>query len=237
MSRTPSSASSPNPDATGATPPAESRGGEEKPAPRIRDAARTQAAILAAGRSEFTEEGFEGARIDSIARRAKTNKRMLYHYFENKEGLYKAVLVDAYREIRQGERELELDQYEPVDAVERLVRFTFRHFLRSPWFIALLTNENLLQARFVKTIPEIHGLHSPLVDQLTKLIVRGSKAGVFRDDVDPVQLYISIAALGWFYVSNNATLSVIFETDLKAPDKIAAREDHAVAMVLDHLRL
>lgn len=204
---------------------------------RVRDAARTQGAILAAARYEFTHAGFEGARIDAIAKRAETNKRMLYHYFENKEGLYKAVMIEAYREIRQGERELELDQYDPIDAVDRLVRFTFRHFLRSPWFIALLTNENLLQARYIKTMPEIQGMHSPLVEQLRKLIERGGAAGVFRTDIEPVQLYISIAALGWFYVSNNATLSVIFETDLRAPDKVAAREDHAVAMVLDHLRL
>lgn len=203
---------------------------------RPRDAARTRAAILAAARAEFTAQGFEGARIDAIARRARTNKRMLYHYFGNKEALYKTVLVEAYRQIRQGERALELDQYEPVEAVSRLVRFTFRHFLESPWFIALLTNENLLQARYIRTLPEMHGLHSPLVEQLRKLITRGSAANVFRRDIDPIQLYISIAALGYFYVSNNATLSVIFDTDLSSESRIAAREAHAVEMVLDHLR-
>jgi len=202
---------------------------------RTRDAARTQSVILAAARAEFTEKGLEGARIDAIAKRARTNKRMLYHYFGNKEGLYKTVLVEAYREIREGERELELDQYDPVEAMSRLVRFTFRHFLQSPWFIALLTNENLLQAKYVKTIPEIHGLHSPLVEQLRKLVKRGSADGVFRNDVDPVQLYISIAGLGYFYVSNNATLSVIFETDLSSDEQVDTRERHAVEMVLDYL--
>ena len=203
---------------------------------RARDATRTQAAILAAARYEFTRRGFEGARIDAIAKRAKTNKRMLYHYFERKEGLYKRVLVEAYREIRHGERQLELDQYDPVGAVEKLVRFTFRHFLRSPWFIALLTNENLLRAKYLKTLPEMHGLHSPLVEQLRTLITRGTADGVFRKDIDPVQLYISVAALGYFYVSNNATLSVIFESDLSETDKVDAWEEHAVSMVLNHLK-
>ncbi|WP_336056001.1 TetR/AcrR family transcriptional regulator [Nitratireductor sp. CH_MIT9313-5] len=208
-----------------------------KPRARVRDAARTQSSILAAARAEFAEKGLEGARIDAIADRAETNKRMLYHYFGNKDALYCAVLSEAYREIREGERALELDQYEPVEAVERLVRFTLRHFRQCPWFIAILTNENLLQARYLRTLPEMHGLHSPLVDQLRKLVQRGARTRVFRDDVDPVQLYISIAALGYFYFSNNATLSVIFEKDLAHDREVKLREDHAVEMVLDHLRI
>ncbi|WP_246248852.1 TetR/AcrR family transcriptional regulator [Chelativorans alearense] len=225
MSRTSSSAS------TRSAVPAEAQ------APRTRDPVRTRAAILAAARVEFSERGLEGARIDAIAARAATNKRMLYHYFGNKDALYCAVLEEAYREIRAGERALQLDQYEPVEAVERLVRFTFRHFLECPWFIALLTNENLMKARYLRTLPETHGLHSPLVDQLRKLIRRGGRSGVFRPGIDPVQLYISIAALGYFYVSNNATLSVIFDTDLSSNAHITAREAHAVEMVLDHLRV
>ncbi|WP_309085460.1 TetR/AcrR family transcriptional regulator [Chelativorans sp.] len=209
----------------------------EARAVRLRDPARTRAAILAAARVEFSDRGLEGARIDAIAGRAGINKRMLYHYFGSKDALYCAVLTEAYREIREGERALKLDQVEPVEAVERLVRFTFRHFLECPWFIALLTNENLLKARYLRTLPEMHGLHSPLVDELRKLIRRGVKSGAFRADIDPVQLYISIAALGYFYVSNNATLSVIFETDLSSRAHIAAREAHAVEMVLDHLKV
>ncbi len=205
------------------------------PRTRRRDAGATKSDILAAGRVEFADKGFGGARIDAIATRANVNKRMLYHYFGDKDALYRAVLTEAYREIRAGEKELSLDCSEPVEAVERLVRFTFRHFLEHPWFIALLTNENLMRARYIKSIPEISGLHSPLVDQLRTLIERGAEKGLFRHDIDPVQLYISIAALGYFYVSNCATLSVIFQTDLRARDRIATREDHCVQMVLDHL--
>nr|WP_163502456.1 hypothetical protein [Halomonas socia] len=116
------------------------------------------------------------------------------------------------------------------------MRFTFRHFHQNPWFIRLLTTENLYHARFLKLLPEIRELHSPLVAQIQTLIERGAEKGVFRRDVDPVQLYISIAALGYFYLSNIHTLSVIFDTDLAHITLIQEREAHAVAMVLDHLR-
>ncbi|KKB76111.1 hypothetical protein VW29_20300 [Devosia limi DSM 17137] len=203
---------------------------------RTRNSARTKAAILASGREEFAARGFEGARVDAIADRAGANKRLLYHYFGNKEELYRAVLLDAYQEIRRGERALSLDQYDPAQAMDRLVRFTFRHFLANPWFPRLLGTENIENARFLKTMPDIKALHSPLVGQIAAIIERGNSAGIFRRDVDPVQLYISIAALGFFYVSNTATLSVIFERDLTSMAMVQEREAHAVQMVLDYLK-
>ena len=203
---------------------------------RSRNAERTKADILRAAREEFCEQGFNGARVDSIAARAKANKRLLYHYFGNKEALYQAVLLDAYKEIRQGERELSLSQHPPVEAMDRLVRFTFRHFLANPWFPRLLAVENLQNARFLKRIKDIPALHSPLVAALRDILERGHAAGVFRRDVDPMQLYISIAGLGYFYVSNMKTLSVIFERDLSQFALIQEREAQAVQMVLDYLR-
>jgi AcrR family transcriptional regulator len=210
--------------------------GEAAAARRPRNSAKTKASILAAGRLEFAERGFEGARVDAIAERAGANKRLLYHYFGNKEDLYRAVLLDAYQEIRRGERALSLDQFGPVEAMDRLVRFTFRHFLANPWFPRLLGTENIENARFLKTLPDIKELHSPLVGQIAGIVARGNEAGLFRRDVDPVQLYISIAALGFFYVSNTATLSVIFERDLTSIGMVQEREAHAVEMVLDYLR-
>lgn len=203
---------------------------------RTRNSSKTKAAILAAGRVEFAERGFEGARVDAIAERAGANKRLLYHYFGNKEDLYRAVLLDAYQEIRKGERALSLDQYGPTEAMDRLVRFTFRHFLANPWFPRLLGTENIENARFLRTLPDIKALHSPLVGQITAIIKRGNEAGIFRSDVDAVQLYISIAALGFFYVSNMATLSVIFDRDLSGIAMVQEREAQAVQMVLDYLR-
>jgi AcrR family transcriptional regulator len=207
-----------------------------EPPKRARDAQRTKAAILAAGRIEFAERGFEGARVDAIAERAGANKRLLYHYFGNKEDLYRAVLLDAYQEIRRGERGLSLERVGPVEGMDRLVRFTFRHFLANPWFTKLLSTENVENARFLKQLPDIQALHSPLVGQIKDLLARGEKSGVFRTDVDPIQLYISIAALGYFYVSNMATLSVIFARDLASIAMVQEREGQAVQMVLDYLR-
>ncbi len=212
------------------------RAAEPAPEKRARNSARTKAAILSAGRAEFAERGFEGARVDAIAERAGANKRLLYHYFGNKEELYCAVLHDAYEEIRRGERALSLDQFGPVEAMDRLVRFTFRHFLANPWFTKLLSTENVENARFLKMLPDIPALHSPLVGQIRTILERGHTAGVFRRDVDPIQLYISIAALGYFYVSNMATLSVIFEKDLASVSMVQEREAQAVQMVIDYLR-
>ena len=201
-----------------------------------RDAAATSARILEAARSEFCEHGLSGARIDRIAETADVNKRMLYHYYGNKDGLYRAALVDAYREIRAGERSLALDRCPPGEAMERLVRFTFRHFLEKPWFVRLLTVENLHQARFLKTVEDIRELHSPLVAEIQRILSQGAAVGLFRSGVDPVQLYITIAALGYFYVGNTGTLSVIFDRDLADAASIDAREDHIVDVVRGYLR-
>lgn len=203
---------------------------------RPRNSAKTKAAILTAARAEFAERGFEGARVDAIADRAGANKRLLYHYWGNKEALYSAVLHDAYQEIRRGERELSLTQLDPIEAVDRIVRFTFRHYLANPWFPRLLAVENLHHARFLKQIKDIPELHSPLVAELKAIVEKGSATGVFRSDVDPVQLYISIAGLGYFYVSNMSTLSVIFQRDLAQVSMVQEREAQAVQMVLDYLR-
>ncbi|HHY51082.1 MAG TPA: TetR/AcrR family transcriptional regulator [Alphaproteobacteria bacterium] len=205
-------------------------------AARPRDAERTKAAILRAARDVFCADGFNGARVDAIAARAKANKRLLYHYFGNKEALYEAVLLDAYREIRRGERELSLSRHPPVEAMDRLVRFTFRHFLANPWFPRLLAVENLQNAKSLRRIRDIAAINSPLVAELRDILARGHAAGIFRGDVDPLQLYISIAGLGYFYVSNMQTLSVIFGRDLGELAMIQEREAVAVEMVLDYLR-
>jgi AcrR family transcriptional regulator len=203
--------------------------------PRPRDAERTKAAILKAARDEFCEEGFNGARVDNIAERAKANKRLLYHYFGNKEALYKAVLLDAYQEIRQGERELRISQYNPIDAVDRIIRFTFRHFLANPWFPRLLSVENLQNARFVSQIEDLDQIRSPIVGELRDIVRKGHEQGVFRTDVDEMQLYISIISLCYFYVSNMKTLSVVFGKDLAQFALIQDREAQAVQMVLSYL--
>lgn len=207
----------------------------EQPPRRTRDAGKTKSEVLAAARVEFCNHGFGGARVDEIAARAGANKRLLYHYFGNKEDLYRAVLLDAYEEIRRGERALNLSSMSPRDAMDKLVRFTFRHFLANPWFTSLLATENLQNAAYLKSLPDIPALHSPLVGQIRTILKEGRAKGDFREAVDPIQLYISIAALGYFYVSNIKTLSVIFETDLGSTSMIQDRETQAVQMVMSYL--
>ncbi|MCC5968867.1 MAG: TetR family transcriptional regulator [Pararhodobacter sp.] len=206
-----------------------------EPVSRRRNSEKTKEQILAAARAEFCKHGLAGARVDAIAERAKANKRLLYHYFGNKEELYRAVLMDAYAEIRAGERQLNLDALSPDEAMDRLVRFTFRHFLAHPWFTSLLSTENVQNAAFLKTLPDIPALHSPLVGQIERILENGHREGIFRDGIDPVQLYISIAALGYFYVSNMKTLSVIFQRDLSATSPVQEREAQIVQMVLRYL--
>lgn len=210
-------------------------GADESGSGRTRNPVRTRAEILKAAREEFCAKGLNGARVDAIAARAGANKRMLYHYFGNKEDLYSAVLLDAYLEIRSGEREMNLSRHSPVEAMEQLVRFTFRHFLANPWFPRLLAIENLHNARFLKRIGNLPAINSPLVAGIAEILRRGSDEGVFRSDVDPVQLYVSIAGLSYFYVSNSRTLSVIFERDFESGAMIEAREIHAIDVILSYL--
>lgn len=201
-----------------------------------RDPERTRAAILEAATEEFTTKGLTGARVDHIARRSGVNKRMIYYYFGDKEGLYLAVLEATYSAIRHAEIGLRLDDRDPVDGMRELVRFTWNYFIKHPEFLSLLANENMHQARFLKQSSKIQDLHSPLIGMISSLLARGAKEGVFKAKVDPVQLYISIASLGFFYMSNRHTLSTIFGRDLSEPAALEKRGDHIVEVVLGYLK-
>jgi AcrR family transcriptional regulator len=200
-----------------------------------RDPARTRATILAAATEEFTTKGLKGARVDAIARRSGANKRMIYHYFGNKEGLYLAVLETAYAAIRTAEIGLNVVERDPVDGMRELIQFTWRYFIEHPEFLSLLATENLNRAFYLKKSRRIRELHSPLLGMISTLLERGAASGVFRKGVDPVQLYISIAALGFFYFSNRYTLSTIFGRDFSARDELAARSRHILDVVLGYL--
>jgi AcrR family transcriptional regulator len=200
-----------------------------------RDAPRTRTAILDAATHEFATHGLGGARVDRIAARAKANKRMLYYYFGNKDDLFLAVLERAYEHIRAEEQALHLEGLPPDAAIERLVGFTWDYFLRHPEFLSLLNTENLHRAEHLKRSAKIRALHSPLVAMLSKLLDRGARERIFRRGVDPVQLYISIAALGYFYLSNNPTLSRIFGRNLRSRTALANRLDHVTSFVQRYL--
>lgn len=188
--------------------------------------------ILEAAKQEFSAHGLAGARVDRIAAKAGANKRMLYYHVGNKDELYLAVLEGAYDKIRSEERGLDLEHLDPPEAIRRLIEFTWNYFLRNPEFLSLLQTENLARAKHLKRSTKVKSMHSPFVEMIRTVVRRGVDSGDFQVAVDPVQLYISIAALSFFYLSNSATLSVIFGRDLldkKAKDERLA---HMVGLVL-----
>jgi len=205
------------------------------PEQRTRDADRTQEALLRAAMNEFSECGLGGARMDSIAERAGVNKRLIYYYFGSKEALFLAALERTYADIRDAERELHLDSLSPVDAARRLVAFTWQHYLDHPEFLTLLNSENLHKARHLKQSKRVREMNSPLIQMLGDILERGRREGVFRGGVDPVHLYISIAGLAYFYLSNNPTLSTIFGRDLMTPKALSERLSHITEVVMGYL--
>ena len=188
--------------------------------------------ILEAAKQEFAAHGIGGARVDRIAKNAGANKRMLYYHVGNKEALYLEVLEGTYEKIRGEERGLDLEHLDPPEAIKRLIQFTWNYFLKNPEFLALLNTENLAKARHLKRSTKVKSMHSPFVEMIRTVVRRGVRSGDFVVAVDPVQLYISIAALCFFYLSNSATLSVIFGRDLLQEEARDERLDHMVALVL-----
>ncbi len=201
-----------------------------------RNPERTKEAILAAATEEFSQNGLDGARVNLIAKRAGINKRMLYHYFGNKDDLFLAVLEAVYQDIRTHELDLNLEALAPMAAMRELVDYTFDYYIANPHFIPLLNNENLYGARHLKRSNAIPRMHSPLVTLLASMLQKGVKEGVFRKGVDPIQLYISIAGVCYFYLSNCDTLSTIFATNLRTPNAIKVRREHAADVILGYLR-
>lgn len=188
--------------------------------------------ILEAAKKEFAAHGLAGARIDRIAAEADANKRMLYYHVGNKEDLYLAVLEAAYEKIRAEERGLDLEHLDPSAAIARLIDFTWNYFIRNPEFLALLNTENVAKARNLKRSTKVKSMHSPFVEMIRTIVDRGVKTGEFRVAMDPVQLYISIAGLCFFYLSNSATLSFIFGRDLLKKDAKEERLQHIIMLVL-----
>ncbi len=203
--------------------------------PATRDPEATREAILGAATDEFAAYGLGGARVDRIAERAGINKRMLYYYFGQKEDLFLAVLERAYAKIRGEELALNLTEVEPTEAIRRLIAFTWNYYLENPSFPILLNSENLHLARHLKKSARVRTLHSPFVATIAEVLDRGARSGLFRAGVDPIQLYISIAGISYFYLSNNYTLSTIFDRDLMSPKAKVERLSHMTDLVLGFL--
>lgn len=196
---------------------------------QVRDADATQQRILDAATREFAANGLGGARVDEIALRAKANKRMIYHYFDNKDVLFQRVLERAYGELRDAEKQLELDRMPPLKALETLVRFTWDYYIEHPEFINLVNSANLHRARHLKASEDFKFVNRDYLGTTKGILDRGVAAGVFRSGIDPMQLTITIAAIGFYYLTNRHTLSVIFGNSLDGP----ASRDARIAFNID----
>ena len=202
---------------------------------RPRDADRSREEILRAAMAEFAARGFGGARMEAIAERTGVNKKLIYYYFAGKDELFLAVLEQTYADIRAAEQALHLETSDPVQAIRSLVAFTWRHYLAHPEFLALLNSENMHGGAHLRGSKRIRQLNSPLIATLRAVLDRGERTGAFRAGVDALQLYVSIAGLAYFYLSNNHTLSAIFGKSLMTPTALAERLEHMIAVVLGYL--
>lgn len=191
--------------------------------------------ILSVAMDEFSQNGLSGARIDEIAARTRTSKRMIYYYYGDKEGLYQQALEEAYAKVRSGESDLELDGMEPRDALEKLCRFTFEHHRRNPAFIRMVMIENVHHGRHMQASETIRQLNRPVIGALENVLSRGQRQGIFREGIEALELHWQISALSFFNVSNAATFSFIFGDSLFTDDGQEALSKHVADMVLRYV--
>jgi AcrR family transcriptional regulator len=190
---------------------------------RARDPQATKHAILLAARTEFAAAGLAGARVDRIAERSGANKRMIYHYFGDKDGLFTAVIDATYTHIRSSEQALGLDALAPAEAMDRLVEFTWRYYLDNPEFITLVNSENLHQARHLAGNRKLKSLQKGYVDLVQRILTRGEALGVFRKGIDAMQLCITMAGIGFYYLNNRHTSGRLFGLNFTSRKALATR--------------
>ncbi len=199
---------------------------------RPRNPEATKAEILKAAREVFASAGLAGATIADIAEKAGANKRMIYHYYGSKEELFAAVIEDAYSAIRLSEMKLKLDLLPPEKAIEKLVDFTWEYYLKNPEFITLVNSENLHQARHISGNSYLKKLQQAYVGTVQDILNKGAKSGVFRPGIDPYQLCITIAAIGFYYLNNRFTSGELFGFNFTTPEALAKRHQFNVDTVL-----
>jgi TetR/AcrR family transcriptional regulator len=188
-------------------------------AERQRDKERTRADILAVATREFADKGYTGARVDEIAARTSTTKRMIYYYFGGKEQLYLAVLEHAYTAIRKLEAQLDVEHLEPEDALRQLAALTFDHHEANPDFIRLVSIENIHHAEHLSQSEILAGLADPALGGITRILERGRKAGLFREDVDALDVHMVISSFCVFRLANRHTFQAIFGRDMLDPTR------------------
>ena len=196
---------------------------------------QTRREVLEAAIAEFSEKGFSGGRVDDIAARMRTTKRMIYYYFGGKEQLYAAVLEHMYGRMRDAEQALRLDTLPAAEALRRLVEITFDHHARHPEFVRLVSVENIHEARIVAASHTIPARNAAIIGTLRELIARGQAEGAFRPGLDALDLHMLISAFCFYRVSNRHTLRAIYGRELEAPDTVAAHRRMIVDAVLRYV--
>ena len=194
-----------------------------------------RAGIVAAAIDEFAARGFKGASMDAIAARTNTTRALINYYFGSKEKLYIAVLEQVYGEIREAEGRLDLDHLPPVEAVRRIVEFTYNYYLAHEGFVRLVVAENQARGRQLRKSRMMRTLNRPIIDRLGRVIERGQAQNEFRPDVDPVEIHKAVAALGMFNVTNQYTFGAIFQREMGAKGDVSGRCEIVVDMILSYL--
>lgn len=207
----------------------------ERP-PRKNDPEQTRRDIIAVATKEFARFGLSGARIDHIAAQTKSSKRMIYYYFGSKEGLYIAVLEEAYRNLRQIESGLRIEGLSAEEALRELVGFTFDHHVAHSDYVRLIAIENIHEGKHLAKSQTIQELNVPAIDAARRVLELGEREGVFRDGIDPLDLHMSISALCFHNVSNRHTFSIIFKRDMTSPAALRARRAIVVDTIVAAVR-
>lgn len=194
--------------------------------------AANRARILAAAVAEFASRGVKGASMDAIAARTDTTRALINYYFGSKEKLYLAVLERVYAEIRAAEHGLDLHHLPPVEAIRRIVEFTYDYYVAHEDFVRLVVAENQAKGRHMKRSPALRTVNRPIVETLGRVIERGQAAGAFRPGIDPIDVHMAIAALGMFNVTNQYTFGAIFQRAMGAKGDVSSRRRMVAEMIL-----
>lgn len=194
-----------------------------------------RARILKAAIDEFASRGFKGASMDAIASRTHTTRAMINYYFGGKEQVYLAVLEQVYAEIREAESFLDLEHLEPVDAIRRIIEFTYEYYLTHQYFVRIVVAENQARGRHFRKSKAMRSLNRPIIDRLARVIERGQTDGTFRRGVDPVEVHMAIAALGMFNVTNQYTFGAIFQRDMGTKGDVRRRREIVGEVILSYL--
>jgi TetR/AcrR family transcriptional regulator len=202
--------------------------------PKTRNAALTRENILKEATREFAERGYDGASIEAIVLSCKISKNLIYHYFDSKEGLFIEVMERAYGAMRGRQNELSLSG-DPVRDMRELVQKTVQHFIDQPDFHLLLSTENLHKAAHIRKSTVISQMFNPLRAALSQILEQGKEQGVFRQDAEWVDLYVSISGLGAYFITNRYTLSYVLDVDLDSPERKASRLKHASDVIMSYL--